>query len=150
MSERDKPILCLDFDGVIHRYSKGWQGGVIYDDVTPGFFEWAQEAAQHFQLVIYSSRSKDPEQITAMQTWLLNQRVVWRKCNKLPDESHQCSYSERFVTFGVGAPKPLHFEFKAEKPPAYLTIDDRAIQFRGDWTVLPPAVLREFKPWNVS
>ena len=44
------------------------------------------------------------------------------------------------------------FEFACEKPPAFLTIDDRGMQFRGDWSAWwPPAPrLKEFKPWNVG
>ena len=31
-----KPILCLDFDGVLHTYSSGWKGAdVIPDPPTP-------------------------------------------------------------------------------------------------------------------
>jgi hypothetical protein len=115
----DRPILCLDFDGVIHSYERGWEQGKIYGTVTHGFWDWLFKAAKLFRIVVYSSRSKTPEGIAAMQAWLTNEG---------PDE-------------------PLPIEFAHEKPPAFLTIDDRAICFTGDWSRLDPALLRDFKPW---
>lgn len=128
-----KPILCIDFDGVVHSYEKGWQDGVIYGSVTEGFFEWAERAAQHFNLVIYSSRSKTPDGITAMQLWLYEQRVAWRKAGGKDSTG-----------------KPLAFEFADKKPAAFLTIDDRAVRFEGSWAALDPIALRAFKPWNAK
>ena len=126
-----KPILCLDFDGVIHSYASGWKGDtVIPDPVVPGFFEWAELAAKQFKLVIYSSRSKNPDAITAMQFYLYEQRKLWREAGgtNLPE------------------PEPLEFEFASEKPAAFLTLDDRAIQFDGTWPDVE--AMRTFKPWN--
>lgn len=120
MVDAYKPILCLDFDGVIHSYENGWQEGVIYGTLTPGFKEWVEKAKNLFKLVIYSSRSKTLDGIVAMKKWLNLQGI-----------------------------NPDYFEFASEKPPAFLTIDDRAIQFRGNWLVLDPRELREFKPWNI-
>jgi hypothetical protein len=127
-----KPILCIDFDGVVHSYDRGWQDGSIYGEVTSGFFEWAEQAAQHFQLVIYSSRSKTEEGVTAMQLWLVEQRRKWRAAGGM----HKIK-------------EPLEFEFAHEKPPSFLTIDDRAIRFKGRWDdpELDPEALRSFKPW---
>lgn len=127
-----KPILCLDFDGVIHSYEKGWQNGVIYGNVTPGFFEWAEEAAKLFKLVVYSSRSKNDEGVVAMSLWMHEQRQQWRKAG------------------GKSGNDVLTFEYAHEKPPAFLTIDDRAITFAGDWKALQPNALRNFKPWNAT
>ena len=127
---KDKPILCIDFDGVIHGYSKGWQGGEIYDDITDGFFEWAEKAAKLFTLTIYSSRSKDDDGVIAMSAWLADQRRKWRERGGKPETDD-----------------PLPFEFADEKPPAFLTIDDRAVCFRGDWSALNPEELIQFKPW---
>jgi hypothetical protein len=130
-----KPTLCLDFDGVIHSYEKGWQDGVIYGSVTPGFFEWAEQAAKLFHLVIYSSRSKTEEGQQAMAAWLICQRKLWRVAGGMHE------------TEGV-----LTFDFADQKPAAWLTIDDRAIHFKGDWTSpeLQPATMRKFKPWNLG
>ncbi len=127
-----KPILCLDFDGVIHKYDSPWTDTeTISDDVTDGFFEWAEQAAEHFTLVIYSSRSKSEKAIAAMQFWMYAQRKKWRAKGGM----HTIE-------------APLSFEFASEKPAAFLTIDDRAIQFDGDWSKLNPENLRAFKPWN--
>ena len=126
----DKPILCLDFDGVIHSYTSGWQGDTtISDPVVEGFFEWAEQAAKFFKLVIYSSRSKNPDAITAMQMYLYAERKRWRAAGGKSETNDA-----------------LSFEFASEKPAAFLTIDDRALTFDGTW----PAIdgLRSFKPWN--
>lgn len=133
MSEEYKPTLCIDFDGVIHSYEKGWQNGVIYGTVLPGFFEWAEQAAKQFKLVIYSSRSKDEAMVTAMGKWLIEQRKAWR------DSGGMHTVDE-----------PLAFDFATQKPAAFLTIDDRAICFQGSWAdpALQPDAMRAFKPWT--
>ena len=119
-----KPILCVDFDGVIHSYTSGWQGAsVVSDPVVPGFFDWLEETTKLFQVVIYSSRSKDPFGIIAMQDWL----------------------DEQYDKTGRISPMPS-VEFAHEKPAAFLTLDDRAICFNGTWP--DPAEMRSFKPWN--
>lgn len=125
----DKPILCIDFDGVIHSYDQGWQDGSIYGQVTSGFWEWATKAAKLFRLVVYSSRSKSPEGVASMRVWLDVQWDIWA--------------SQR-------QPRPdmPALTFADTKPPAFLTIDDRAIQFRGDWSDLNPETLRKYEVWN--
>ena len=54
-----KPILCLDFDGVIHSYTSGWQGaGVAADPPVKGTLEYLIEVTKYYRVMIYSSRSK--------------------------------------------------------------------------------------------
>jgi hypothetical protein len=129
-----KPILCIDFDGVIHSYERGWQDGEIYGTVVPGFFEWVEAVKPHFRLVVYSSRSKTEDGLLAMGTWLDKQRRAWLVASGLPNDS----------------PKATELEFVHEKPAAFLTIDDRALTFYGDWydDSFWPEKLLEFKPWN--
>lgn len=123
-----KPILCLDFDGVIHSYVSGWQGAdVIPDAAVPGAVEFLDRAVTEFTVAIYSSRSGQPNGICAMQFWLkLN---LYRAVD-------QARADEIFALV----------EWPTEKPPALVTIDDRAITFTGQWPSI--ATLKSFKPWS--
>jgi hypothetical protein len=126
-----KPILCVDFDGVVHSYTSGWHGDdVIADPPVPGALRWLWRAREWFEVRIYSSRSKRPEGCAAMRKWLLEQAIA---------EWGDPLFADTFVA----AVEVCH-----EKPAAFLTIDDRAICFEGDWSELNPADLLQFKPWN--
>jgi hypothetical protein len=131
------PILCIDFDGVIHSYERGWQDGAIYGTAVPGFFEWVRTARGYFTLAVYSSRSKSVVGLEAMRDWLGVQLIEWKTRNIVSIEL---------------PPYMDDFQFAHEKPPAFLTIDDRAIRFDGDWSAdyLDPATLLQFKPWMLE
>ena len=137
MSDRihNKPILCLDFDGVIHRYSKGWSAGELYDPPTDGFFDWLIEAQDKFDIVVYSSRSKYPDMLDAMRGYMCYYAAAWAQTQE--HVSHQQMYCMLMT-----------IEFVQEKPSAYITIDDRALTFTGKWSDFHPEELLAFKPWN--
>lgn len=125
-----KPILCLDFDGVCHAYTSGWQGAdVIPDGVVPGLFEFLEDAARHFNIQVFSSRSNQPGGIEAMRTWFEQQHRVW--------------LGDKFT-----GNETLPISYPTEKPSAFVTLDDRAITFTGQWPEME--FLRKFKPWNKS
>lgn len=128
------PTICIDFDGVIHSYEHGWQKGTIYGHVVRGFFEWATVAKRQFQLTIYSSRSKDPTGTIDMAQWLEEHLSEWKLTNPTSDLNL------------------LDFVWAHEKPAAYLTIDDRAICFAGDWSAPALSIrgMQNFRPWYQS
>jgi hypothetical protein len=120
-----KPILCLDFDGVIHSYSSGWKGAdVIPDPPVLGAIEFIARALERFSIAIYSSRSGQPGGIYAMRKWL---RKHW-------------------LEMGLPGDRETEIEWPTEKPAAFITIDDRALTFDGTWPDLD--TLLAFKPWN--
>lgn len=128
MSTKKKPILCLDFDGVIHSYTSGWQGAdEVNDDPVPGALEFLYEANNDFEIHIYSSRSHQKGGIEAMQEWL-----------RMHLEDVGAPFVDAFVDKIVKWP--------TNKPSAMITIDDRALTFTGEWPKI--SELLNFKPWN--
>ena len=124
-----KPILCLDFDGVIHSYISGWQGARnIPDPPMPGAIEFIADAlVEGWDVVIHSSRARYFGGITAMRNWL---------------RTHS---GNMWDTMGVAI---ADVRFVRWKPPAVVTIDDRAMRFEGVWP--EPKALRKFKPWKMQ
>ncbi len=133
-----KPILCLDFDGVIHSYTSGWQGAAaIPDPPVPGAMEFLIEAVEHFQVAIFSSRSNQEGGVEAMRDYLLGHLM---RTETLPvlDRTGPLESAAHFISEHIG--------FPTEKPSAMVTIDDRAITFTGQWPDMK--TLLAFQPWN--
>lgn len=115
-----KKIICVDFDGVIHSYDSGWNGvDVILDAPVLGALTWINDltSMDDFDVQIYSSRSQNPKGVDAMIDWLSKHDFPVAKLS-----------------------------FPTQKPPAWLTIDDRAICFKGTFPTADE--MRNFKPWN--
>jgi hypothetical protein len=120
-----KPILCLDFDGVIHSYASGWKGAdIIPDPPVAGVADFIVTAQEHFTVVVHSSRSCQPGGVEAMKRYVHKISV---------DGDHDGSAFDAV-------------QWPTEKPPAQVTIDDRALTFNGTWPRIED--LKAFQPWN--
>jgi hypothetical protein len=52
-----KPTVLVDFDGVVHAYSKGWADGTAYDEPVVGAKEGLQRLVDAgYEVVIFSTR----------------------------------------------------------------------------------------------
>jgi len=126
-----KPILCVDFDGVINSYTSGWKrADIIEDPPVPGAIQWLWKASEYFDVQIYSSRTRQSFGVYAMQKWLGEFAL---------QEFGDVDLVDKFMK---------EISFPVQKPAAFLTIDDRAICFEGDWSKFDPVAMLNFKPWN--
>lgn len=144
-----KPILCLDFDGVIHSYTSGWKGiDVVADPPVPGAFNFLERASRSFKICILSSRSHQEGGIEAMKKWLYHHALEWREqktLKQINDHKMQELVVEGSFTIDVDDSWIFDIDFPKEKPSAFLTIDDRALTFTGIWPNVDD--LLKFKPW---
>ncbi len=128
--------ICLDFDGVIHRYDSGWEGADQISDLpVEGAIEGLHRLCDdpEIEVVIHSARSAQPGGITAMKEWLEYWEGVWREHN------HIALTDGRWLTERCQFPK--------NKPAAIVYINDRGINFDGDWSQITTE-LKNYKPWN--
>jgi len=117
--------LLVDFDGCIHSYSSGWKGvDIIPDPPVPGVFEWLETALIYFDVMIYSARSIEEAGRVAMHNYI----IKWA---------------------GKDSTIASRVSFPRTKPRAFLTIDDRCLQFKGNWSdpQFDPQKLMRFKSW---
>lgn len=155
-----RPLLCLDFDGVIHGYHSGWQGAaIIRDPPVPGIGLYLLNVLPHCRVAVFSSRSRSLRGRRAMRRYvrdLLRDAVMqypmrastaWSMLADKPVESEPWTvYDKRDQADEIFA----YIEWPWFKPPAVVTIDDRALTFNGDWDdpAYSPDRLYAFQPWN--
>ena len=160
-----KPILLIDFDGVLHSYKTGWQGATKIPDLpVPGALQFLVEATHYFRVNIYSSRSNQWSGKRAMKKWLFHHYIKISGIDekdrwKLPESSENCpdwwfnwiaqtAFADPWedeVKYAISKLLKL-IKFPTKKPAAFLTIDDRCFCFKG--TFPDTAELLKFMPWH--
>ena len=116
-------IICVDFDGVLKMHDVDQSDPTVMHGVpVPGAIDWLTRMVYggKYTVAIYSSRSSSQDGIDAMKTWL-------RK-------------------YGMRQEEVDTMLFPDKKPKAFVSIDDRAICFRGTFPSLTE--LDNFRPWN--
>lgn len=109
--------VAVDFDGVIHRYSKGWHDGTIYDEPVPGAFEGLLGLMQRYAVFIFTSR--DPHSVAG---WIVEHQTGLPVAIDLPEDILRGPLPQFWTTKGS-------LLVTNRKLPAIAYVDDRAIPF---------------------
>lgn len=102
--------IGIDFDGVIHRCSKGFHDGTIYDDILPGAAAAIEMLASKYTLVCYTAKARHDRPL-----------VLGRTGKELVEEWLKNHGLLKYFK-----------EVTAEKPRALCYIDDKGIRF-ANW-----------------
>lgn len=111
--------VAVDFDGVIHAYSRGWHDGTIYDEPVSGAIEGIKRLQQRYAVYVFTSR--EPLEVAS---WL----AQW--FHTVVDPEHAIGGSEQ----AEGGRVEFWNDREAilvtnRKLPAVAYVDDRAVRF---------------------
>jgi hypothetical protein len=113
--------IAVDFDGVLHTFH--WKGVDVFDDPIPGAVEAIQRLrAEGHTIILNTTRMWTPK----LHEWLLSHGFVIDYYNENPN-------------------KPDN-SLDLRKVLADVYVDDRGIQFNGNWSSTVEQILA-FKPW---
>jgi len=105
--KQENSTLVLDFDGVIHKNSKGFHDGTIYDDPVEGTKEALDCLSKKYTLVISTCKASSIRPLIKGETGII---LVWKWLIK------------------HGLDKYI-YEVTSEKVRAAFYIDDKGIRF---------------------
>jgi hypothetical protein len=85
-----KPVVVVDFDGVIMDYTKGFRGVDVFDEAVDGAGEALQELQDaNWHIVIFTTRFASP----ALVEWLKDKKIPYNALNSTdhnpPNTSHK-------------------------------------------------------------
>ena len=107
--ESDLKNVAIDFDGVIHDFSKGWHDGTCYGDPIPGSLSAIKELSKSYNIIIFTAKVKPSRPLVGGKT---GQQLVtqWLKDHDV----------FQYVD-----------EITCEKPRAQIYIDDKGCRFEN-------------------
>lgn len=71
MAKGYSPTIAVDFDGVIHDYSKGWADGTIYGEPMPGARDSLQALIDKgWRVVVHTARASTLIKEAEVREWL--------------------------------------------------------------------------------
>ena len=108
--DSDKNVIAVDFDGVIHKSSKGFYDGTIYDEPVEGTKKGLEYLSKSYKLVVYTCKANPDRPLIDEKT---GTELIWEWMEKY-DLSKYIS------------------DVVYSKPNAKYYIDDKAICFI-DW-----------------
>lgn len=138
-----RPVISVDFDGVLHDYSfdrDGLRTGSVTGPAIPGAMSWLADLYidRRVDVAIYSYRSRSLSGRWAMQRWMLDQLILTFPESRDPHSR----FLNDFLHEGIYS----WIKWPWFKPYAKIYIDDKAHCFSGQWPHLND--LLAFKPWN--
>lgn len=129
--------IAIDFDGVIHKYSKGWHDGTCYDKPVDGVFDAIKSLVeQGYSVFILSTRNS-----RQIKNWMIeNTYETDYVHNGMGGDPGDYRYPKFGFTIKI-IPWWIKFWNKKsvvgitkKKLPAHIYIDDRAMRFNGTWS----------------
>lgn len=102
--------LAVDFDGVIHKNSKGYHDGTIYDDIVDGARDALEELSKKYTIIVYTAKARHDRGFIDGKS---GKQLIWEWL-----EEKKLDHLISKVT--------------SEKPRAVAYIDDKAVKFE-DW-----------------
>ena len=114
--------ICIDFDGVIHDYSKGYQGDDVFDKPVEGACEGLKALKEAgWTIILFTTR---------------------KSTAKLYDFLAEHDLTVDYVNWNPDQPKNSSGKLIAD-----VYLDDRGICFDGDWQKAVE-LIKSFKPWQ--
>jgi len=101
--------IAIDFDGVIHRNSKGFYDGTVYDKPIKGAIEAIKILSKKYTIVVFTAKAKSDRPLVNGKT---GEQLVWDWLVKYKLDSYIK-------------------EVTSEKPRAICYIDDRGVRFES-------------------
>jgi len=101
--------IAIDFDGVIHRNSKGFYDGTVYDKPIKGAIEAIKLLSKKYTIVVFTAKAKSDRPLVNGKT---GEQLVWDWLVKYKLDSYIK-------------------EVTSEKPRAICYIDNRGVRFES-------------------